>query len=266
VESPLRRRGRLGATRQAFTLIELLVVIAIIAILAAILFPVFAHAREKARVTACMNNTKQMGIALASYLSDWDGSYPMNRFPTATMPLHADNSGDLQGTNWNWKRALLTYLKSVQTFACPSNDSLWKKADCGPGCIGDETNCVAPWKGVESAQIPISYAYNSFFFHENAPFTGEIERPRDESEIKDPSNLVLITETSHGCGDVYPGYESLELFANPLDKRTNFVFADQHAKALKASQTFSPTNMWGDTQITQKQSDAVAAQLQKLGR
>ena len=136
----------------------------------------------------------------------------MNRFPTAKMPLHADTSGDLQGTNYNWKRALLTYVKSIQVFACPSNDSLWNKADCGPGCIGDETNCVAPWKDNPQAQIPISYAYNSFFY-ENAPFDGELQRPREESEIKDTSGLVLITETLYGCGDVYPGYENQELFS-----------------------------------------------------
>ncbi|MBC8142949.1 MAG: prepilin-type N-terminal cleavage/methylation domain-containing protein [Armatimonadetes bacterium] len=62
--------------RQAFTLIELLVVIAIIAILAAILFPVFATAREKARQTACLSNMKQMGTALQMYAQDADGGMP----------------------------------------------------------------------------------------------------------------------------------------------------------------------------------------------
>jgi prepilin-type N-terminal cleavage/methylation domain-containing protein len=250
----------------AFTLIELLVVIAIIAILAAILFPVFAQARERARMTACLNNTKQMGTALTTYLNDWDGTYPMNRFPTDKMALHSNTAGDLQGTNFNWKRALLPYLKSVQVFACPSNDNLWNKANCGPGCIGDETNCVAPWRGVQSAQIPISYAYNSFYFHENAPFDGGIERPREESEIKDPVGLVLISETNYGCGDIYPGYTDQEIGFHSLGNLTNFVFADQHARSYKASQTFSPKNMWDDGQTSQKQADQIAAQLQKKGR
>src|SRR5689334_3557305 len=61
--------------RRGFTLIELLVVIAIIAILAALLFPVFAHAREKARQTTCANNLHQIGTAVALYLEEWDGFY-----------------------------------------------------------------------------------------------------------------------------------------------------------------------------------------------
>ena len=63
--------------RKGFTLIELLVVIAIIAILAAILFPVFAKARDKARTTACLNNIKEIALAIQMYLGDWDGFYPM---------------------------------------------------------------------------------------------------------------------------------------------------------------------------------------------
>src|SRR5690348_16631762 len=63
--------------RRGFTLIELLVVIAIIAILAAILFPVFAQAREKARGIACISNLKQIGLALISYAQDYDGTYPV---------------------------------------------------------------------------------------------------------------------------------------------------------------------------------------------
>ncbi|MBP7561995.1 MAG: prepilin-type N-terminal cleavage/methylation domain-containing protein, partial [Armatimonadetes bacterium] len=69
--------------RKGFTLIELLVVIAIIAILAAILFPVFAKARDKARVTACCSNTRQLLIAALSYAQDWDGGIPFD--------LHAGN-------------------------------------------------------------------------------------------------------------------------------------------------------------------------------
>src|ERR1700693_4560480 len=92
-----------------FTLIELLVVIAIIAILAAILFPVFARAREKARETSCLNNMKQIGTALSAYLQDWDQTFPWSRFPDKAHPGSPDPLGGLDiaaGVPYNWKRAL----------------------------------------------------------------------------------------------------------------------------------------------------------------
>ena len=81
-EDGVSRKGNrtMGGTRtRAFTLIELLVVIAIIAILAAILFPVFAQAREQARMSTCLSNFKQIGLGVQMYLQDWDETYPMNR-------------------------------------------------------------------------------------------------------------------------------------------------------------------------------------------
>lgn len=83
--------------RRAFTLIELLVVIAIIAILAAILFPVFAKAREKARQTSCLSNTKQLGLALYTYIQDFDETIPMGGWRSgASSP----------GTQSRWYRDL----------------------------------------------------------------------------------------------------------------------------------------------------------------
>jgi prepilin-type N-terminal cleavage/methylation domain-containing protein/prepilin-type processing-associated H-X9-DG protein len=90
-------------SRRGFTLIELLVVIAIIAILAAILFPVFAQAREKARATTCISNMKQMGLAFLMYTSDWNETFP---------PLS------------QWKTRLNPYMKSQALFKCPSRPQL----------------------------------------------------------------------------------------------------------------------------------------------
>src|SRR5436309_13336304 len=90
--------------RNAFTLIELLVVIAIIAILAAILFPVFAQAREKARAISCLSNLKQLGTSCMMYVQDYDETFPMAVW---------DNW-------WNaWPTTVQPYVKSLQIFRCP---------------------------------------------------------------------------------------------------------------------------------------------------
>jgi prepilin-type N-terminal cleavage/methylation domain-containing protein/prepilin-type processing-associated H-X9-DG protein len=97
--------------KSGFTLIELLVVIAIIAILAAILFPVFAQAREKARAISCLSNTKQLGLAFAMYSQDFDEMYP-------------------DGVNWFWPAGagwggqVYPYVKSVHVYQCPDDATL----------------------------------------------------------------------------------------------------------------------------------------------
>jgi prepilin-type N-terminal cleavage/methylation domain-containing protein/prepilin-type processing-associated H-X9-DG protein len=103
------------ARRTGFTLIELLVVIAIIAILAAILFPVFAQAREKARQTACLSNMKQVGLGLQLYSQDYD----------ETLPPRNDgvvNFAD-PGAAPNFLGSLLPYTKNNKIFACPSAEA-----------------------------------------------------------------------------------------------------------------------------------------------
>jgi prepilin-type N-terminal cleavage/methylation domain-containing protein/prepilin-type processing-associated H-X9-DG protein len=93
--------------KRAFTLIELLVVIAIIAILAAILFPVFARARENARKSACQSNLKQIGLAIMQYVQDYDEKYPISNlyYPA---------------TGGRWYQLLQPYARSTQVFICPS--------------------------------------------------------------------------------------------------------------------------------------------------
>src|SRR6201984_300402 len=98
--------------RRGFTLIELLVVIAIIAILAAILFPVFAKAREKARQTSCLSNIKQVGLALTMYVQDYDELTPS---PLPNVP--AINGGNSNAEPID--QQLLPYIKSDGVWACP---------------------------------------------------------------------------------------------------------------------------------------------------
>ncbi|HLK56680.1 MAG TPA: DUF1559 domain-containing protein [Chthonomonadaceae bacterium] len=113
-----------------FTLIELLVVIAIIAILAAILFPVFAQAREKARQTTCLSNEKQLGLAEMMYVQDYDETYPL-----ADVWFSYDWGGGYSGGFWEnaadvppyydfeksfWANAMQPYIKNMNIFACPS--------------------------------------------------------------------------------------------------------------------------------------------------
>src|ERR1041385_7532089 len=94
--------------QSAFTLIELLVVLAILSVLAGLIFPVFASARERGRMTQCASNMRQIGIALTAYLEDTDGLYPMNRFPTLTA-LHSNTGPDLRPTSYDWRRAMRSY-------------------------------------------------------------------------------------------------------------------------------------------------------------
>jgi prepilin-type N-terminal cleavage/methylation domain-containing protein/prepilin-type processing-associated H-X9-DG protein len=116
----LTRRQTHG--KRGFTLIELLVVIAIIAILAAILFPVFAQAREKARQTACLSNTKQIGTGLMMYLQDFDEGYPCNWFGAgSTEPWrYRDPINATPNNRYRWMDAVQPYIKNEQLFNCPS--------------------------------------------------------------------------------------------------------------------------------------------------
>lgn len=112
------RRTRL----HAFTLIELLVVIAIIAILATILFPVFAQARAKARQTACLSNEKQIGLALMQYAQDYDETLPIETYGVWNGFIANDPRSP------KWMDIVFPYVKNIQLFTCPSftGDTHWK--------------------------------------------------------------------------------------------------------------------------------------------
>jgi len=229
--------------RRGFTLIELLVVIAIIAILAAILFPVFAKARDRASATACLNNMKQIGTALQMYLGDYDGKYPMNRF----KPEPAD---------YNWRTALFTYVQSKDVLKCPTNKfSRYME---------------------ESGKYPISYSLNGSMFHEGR-FGG---RAATITDIKDPAGTLFIVESrgrwpdlgpwalyDYGGGSNYrayhPGVPNEQAGAfQTHSKRMNAVFADTHAKSVSMKETLD-NDMWKDSRATY-QGDSLKAIYNKM--
>jgi prepilin-type N-terminal cleavage/methylation domain-containing protein/prepilin-type processing-associated H-X9-DG protein len=153
--------------RHGFTLIELLVVIAIIAILAAILFPVFARARENARRASCMSNLKQIGLGMMMYVQDYDGKYFYRTYGS-------DGPGTITGTIYSYwcpvtgyQWILEPYIKNTQLFVCPSNSSNYR-----------------------------SYAYNGY------PATTQYT----ESMIDEPSKMLAIVDDQFGGGIAYiPG-------------------------------------------------------------
>jgi prepilin-type N-terminal cleavage/methylation domain-containing protein/prepilin-type processing-associated H-X9-DG protein len=151
-------------TRKGFTLIELLVVIAIIAILAAILFPVFAKAREKARQTSCASNLKQLGLGVYQYVQDYDEKYPSGLTGNSADGTAQDTSG--------WAAQIYGDVKSTGVYKCPD----------------DATTPLVTAN--QPTEYPISYAMNSNF----AASTGL-------SQLISPSSTVLLFEVSGVNGD-----------------------------------------------------------------
>lgn len=116
-----KQQSSLFPPRSAFTLIELLVVIAIIALLAAILFPVFARARDNARRTACSSNLKQIGLGVLQYAQDYDETLPTNGPGPGLNFNPADTTSDYANTSIvNWMASVQPYIKNWQVYICPS--------------------------------------------------------------------------------------------------------------------------------------------------
>lgn len=197
--------------RSGFTLIELLVVIAIIAILAAILFPVFAKAREKARQSSCLSNTKQIGLAIMQYVSDYDQRFVYNRNAVSTI---GGNSEAIL-----WQRAIEPYCKNWQVFECPSRPGRWKSA-CNSSI----------WPSLPT----VTYGLSAYVM--NGHLAGLAE-----STLTVPAETMFVTEGLAQCSQMYnqlawlPGW-----FSNVHNDGGNYVFCDGHAKWLSKQTVSAP--------------------------
>ncbi|WP_395138150.1 DUF1559 domain-containing protein [Armatimonas sp.] len=244
--------------RRAFTLIELLVVIAIIAILAAILFPVFAQAREKARQTACLSNTKQLALGVYMYAQDYDETLPV-----------AGYNAQCRG-RWQWQ--IFPYVKNEQIFTCPNLASApWRAtisnytapADSGcPGAtlrLGQQDKGGYGWNyalhgasgGVTGAALHVASGYALAAINKPAdticigetgilPGTASAEAgwammaydPRENASagFNQPG---LLPQFRHQTSETRPLGAPADRVRNvPFKGNANFVFLDGHAKSL----------------------------------
>lgn len=207
------RNSGQNSVRVGFTLIELLVVISIIAILAAILFPVFGRARENARRSSCLSNQKQIGLAIMQYAQDYDERY---------MTTQHDDLPTL----YPWFKPLQSYIKSEQLFHCPSMPDEVAATDL-PGEPG----------GVGHPIVDTDYIVNGFWAH-NATVAG----------FQNSAEQIMVAErTADFAGfDYHPWPEAGNPpeFDNISRNRhfdgSNFLFADGHAKWLKWEATLRP--------------------------
>jgi prepilin-type N-terminal cleavage/methylation domain-containing protein/prepilin-type processing-associated H-X9-DG protein len=213
--------------RRGFTLIELLVVIAIIAILASILFPVFARARENARRSSCQSNLKQIGLGALQYVQDYDENYAPNRH-------NVPNTVSVTGTI-GYATMLQPYLKSRQIFKCPSDSR-------------DEAN---------------SYLMNNYFGEPgqgNATSIAKIDSAAELMMLMDGSDCVggncslnSGAATNFGLNNDYTVWDAAYRVA-PRDRQlprhlgtANVLYADGHVKASKQIDTDQQNDAgWGN--------------------
>ena len=220
----------------AFTLIELLVVIAIIAILAAILFPVFARARENARRSSCQSNAKQIMLGTLQYTQDYDEKYP----------FAFNTSGGLPDSVRGWYNVTQPYLKSVQIFSCPSDPADDAAANTGT-----------------TGKYHVSYIVNSQFGNANSTINAislaAVESPSTTVYLADGMKQTDGTTTTTAGLDEKPAGLRLMGYANNTSPKLAlsanadwggpnarhletavFGFADGHVKSGRVESYYGP--------------------------
>jgi prepilin-type N-terminal cleavage/methylation domain-containing protein/prepilin-type processing-associated H-X9-DG protein len=219
--------------RAGFTLIELLVVIAVIAIIAALLFPVFARTREKARQAACLSNEKQIAHAVRLYMDDYDGKFPFVLAVSGNLTWSIVNTGD------NGKRpvvpgvtglepqfqlvtAVAPYVKSASVWYCPS---------VGPDFVWEAQVKDGGWKkGATTRDQGTTYAYTFTAW----PFPSDGQHftfmgGKSDAILREPSRWPMLSEEPQGYGFI-GNLADPPASAVPHSGGMNVAYGDGHAK------------------------------------
>ena len=218
--------------RRGFTLIELLVVIAIIAILAAILFPVFAKAREKARQASCLSNLKQLTLGMMQYCQDYDERFPLTNWTEGNNGIASSN---------RWWIGIYPYVKNTQVYACPSS-SLTQ------GLTGNFVAWLTP--PFNTSPLPVNYGYNELIANQAAGLKmGQLGAPSETLILADCTGLwiggywsaadrYLLRRVAHakggdpcGCPPASPTNDAWTLH----NGGSNLAFGDGHVKWFRSS-------------------------------
>ncbi|HXG24568.1 MAG TPA: prepilin-type N-terminal cleavage/methylation domain-containing protein [Chthonomonadales bacterium] len=227
---------------RGFTLIELLVVIAIIAILAAILFPVFAQAREQARKISCVSNMKQIILATIQYAQDYDGAYPQPDVPNLLAVNPPDVCGEGYTGHDSFRENLITvgtqldpYIKSGTPGFSPKN--IWK-------CPSDDNVPLGAGHYVPG-QRWTSYHYRFYFIAcvvpcvgMPAPYKNNITR---EAAVQWPAEIYAFHENTifHSRGETFVDPELGNRLGWTRNARMNFAFLDGHVKTEPVSRVIN---------------------------
>jgi prepilin-type N-terminal cleavage/methylation domain-containing protein/prepilin-type processing-associated H-X9-DG protein len=223
-------------TRLAFTLIELLVVIAIIAILAAILFPVFAQARESARQTVCTSNVRQIGLSVRMYVQDYDENFPIFYAYNTQDPMTSARAWAGDAPHKGVEVEILPYGKNKDLFRCPDDLGGPSLSDPTYGCPGRSTYqaCYGSSYRFDTGSFSVvaneSSQNNTLYTTTNIVSDSQFALPADTRIMRDEMMPWFGTNAKYGY---IPGY-----FQAWHSRGAGFVFADGHAKFVVTSGAF----------------------------